>query len=737
MKPLFKDFYIEGADNNYIYANSFFRSADEIRGFENAKINRNKDGFDQFKNKTDEQLKSQIEWATSKLLGHKRIDKIWFPGSDVKQKPQYLEIRNKMIEMAKKDKQEGMGKKEYFSLIPQNEDNKKFSMNYSGHSRSSGSKKCPGNNLVAEFIKNTRFDQYYSSYFRNYKYKDSNKENENDFLLLTGDPTYVDYDSEHREFHNNTTVMNMTTNLSSFLMKSVDALIQKMGDVNFKSKCNHIRWGSQNIRTLKNLFNERNITTDNLEACVNEFNRKYVDCSDNYLIVPIVRNGYSTYLELERDDSRKLVSDFLKYYLGEDFNGLEELLNVLVEWLHFTPIYDIELIGENITILQNALASANINVRFNDLQNYISEFRKTYMKIKPQSTYYLAYDDAKKLLQDFCRFFVCDFLFGFSMRIYGYIINEIYDQKQIFSFLQAMFTQTLLSNLNLDANARENIFEKLIEVRDLFEKSNKEFLASPFYLNYEPCKNPIEYTLRYILGDCVLDDNTINEYVKAVIDIYNMLVIDPSNDEKMTFLQLQPERNISSGFIIDADKDGSGLFGMTFYHAAQHFGIDTTDLDKPPERCSLVVRKKEEFNLLNDADYLQPLYIPPQRKRICVKILGIASIVLGVLTTALGAAAQIFTFGIPNPVSIGLMAGGGALVIAGASLLAYRSYKNNKEDIVPLINEVDNYNNQNINNGEDDRSYILTRENRDMAHDRAAQANANLGQSERPTYQVL
>ena len=194
---------------------------------------------------------------------------------------------------------------------------------------------------------------------------------------------------------------------------------------------------------------------------------------------------------------------------------------------------------------------------------------------------------------------------------------------------------------------------------------------------------------------------------------------------RLTLWTIPPDLDKKFGFMRD------GVFCRPLFDVVEKYNslqqdesakIPITDLKPLPQNCRILTY--EEYQQLTSAqnpehstsDLSTPSSLKTEIssdeniiepvKRKCIKISGITLTTFGILALALGIAAQACSFGIPNPVSITLMAAGGTLIAAGSGMLIYRVCKNNQENNQALNFEIAHNNGNDIqDNDEQNLSY--------------------------------
>ena len=169
-----------------------------------------------------------------------------------------------------------------------------------------------------------------------------------------------------------------------------------------------------------------------------------------------------------------------------------------------------------------------------------------------------------------------------------------------------------------------------------------------------------------------------------------------------------------------------GVFCRTLFDVVKKYNslqqdenakIPITDLKPLPENCRIITY--EEYQQLTSAqnpehstsDSSTPSSLKTESssdeniiipvKHECIKTSGTTLTIFGILALALGIVSQACSFGIPNPISITLMALGGTLIAAGSGMLVYRVCKNKQEDNQALNFEIAHNNGNDIQDNDE------------------------------------
>ena len=470
-----------------------------------------------------------------------------------------------------------------------------------------------------------------------------------------------------------------------------------------------------------NELNRKNIKTALLKAGVNT-NARHRDIFD---VFETIFDNYNEKMpSFSVDERDRFICDFVDYLLSLNLQNYyylkvmnpikEKYLEALTK-VELKPDTEGELNFFNKDNRMNvitALLNTCIEV-LPDISN-MDSYRSIFDNYKPTSSF--PADKKDDFIQDFAKYLASQ-----KLQVGNRFNNQLY-------LLQLIFIQIMLDHKNYSSYIGtpgeviiDEIFDGIMRVRDYFLghfDSENEFFAA-----YNPVENPIQYIANSILPEGLkLDGKKFDLFLTHICEIYSSLA---NADEEipvtqLTLREISSNLNKNIGFMID------GVFCRTLFDVVKTYNrhqrdesakITITDLKPLPQNCRIITY--EEYQQLTSAqepehstsDSSTPssfktesssdenIIIPVKRE--CIKISGTTLTTFGILALALGIAAQACSFGIPNPISIALMATGGTLIAAGSGMLIYRVYKNKQEDNQALNFEIAHNNGNDIQDNDE------------------------------------
>ncbi len=248
-------------------------------------------------------------------------------------------------------------------------------------------------------------------------------------------------------------------------------------------------------------------------------------------------------------------------------------------------------------------------------------------------------------------------------------INELVNNSGIlesannyFHLIQATMTATMIILLNKPRQTRKNIWKNYSQFINNLMLSTEDF--TQIMENDQDCNinKPIDYMVSKFLGS-----SNINQDTKKNIHSLSLLIHDilshADHVTNLNYLIFKENRYLKDGFI------HNGHFCVPLYDFCKQNEIDTTGLDQPPENYILTTHTFSQNTLKKRYEI-----IGNPKRRIPAGI----STILGTISLGVGIAFLLFP-GL-NFLSPFLMAGGGALITAGAATFGYDEYQMHKKN---------------------------------------------------------